>query len=214
MQLFGAELSQAVLAPSNALAAEIRLTWWREEVERLRLGVAVPGHPTLRALQGLSDAALRSLEEATEARICDVDEAPFKDEAALAAYLDAADGGLLRAAVAALGEEAAGVDLLATGQAIGFRRLWLEADAWAKAGRSFIPKAAGADADLDALRAFASKGVQDRLPAARAEVRATPARRLPAVATAAVLPAAAKGRVLGDLSCRLRVLQCALTGRL
>jgi phytoene synthase len=56
---FDRELARAPTVASNALLAEVRLTWWREVLEEIFDGQAVRGHPTAQALAAV--VARRSL---------------------------------------------------------------------------------------------------------------------------------------------------------
>ena len=94
-----AAISRRVREP---LAAEIRLTWWRERIETAAIGRPVTEAPSLSALQlslasgGLSAALVLS---ALDGRFAELQTPWFEDEADLDAYLDAIGGDLGEAAV-------------------------------------------------------------------------------------------------------------------
>ncbi len=64
------ELCRAVQVTSNALLAEIRLTWWREALDEIFAGVVVRKHPAAQALadcvagHGLERASLEAMIDA------------------------------------------------------------------------------------------------------------------------------------------------------
>ncbi len=75
---FDHELDRAERATSNALVAEIRLTWWREVLDEIYAGGEVRRHPTARSL---AEAARRRahprelLEAMIDARLAETDDA-------------------------------------------------------------------------------------------------------------------------------------------
>lgn len=84
------------------LAAEIRLTWWRERIEAAAEGQAVRDAPTLSALQpALAGGRLSAglLLSAVDGRFAELQTPWFADEPELDAYLDAVGGDLGEAAV-------------------------------------------------------------------------------------------------------------------
>ena len=87
-------LSRAGRAASNALVAEIRLTWWREVVDEIFAGKAVRAHPTA---EGLAETIRRHslprepLEAMIDARI-EVLEQKTLDAPAADAWADAVGG--------------------------------------------------------------------------------------------------------------------------
>jgi 15-cis-phytoene synthase len=104
---FDHELEQIARTVREPLAAEIRLTWWREAVEAIFAGKTAPGHPVLLALAEV--IARRRLAEAPfmamiDARIGALNSEPFADAPAVRAYLDATAGAVMALAVAILAE--------------------------------------------------------------------------------------------------------------
>ncbi|WP_237828402.1 squalene/phytoene synthase family protein [Sandaracinobacteroides sayramensis] len=71
LHAYDLEQQRIVAEAKEPMLAEIRLAWWREQLEKLAAGRAAPGQPLLRALEaaattspGLDLAALTRLEEA------------------------------------------------------------------------------------------------------------------------------------------------------
>jgi phytoene synthase len=99
-------LARVPVMVSEPLMGEIRLTWWREALDKIYAGGAVRSHPVALALaeavrrRGLARAPLDVL---IEARLGDLDAAPFTDEADALAYADQTAGALMQAAAEALG---------------------------------------------------------------------------------------------------------------
>jgi len=95
------ELAAISRRTQEPLAAEIRLTWWRERIEAAARGRPVSEAPALAALQpslasGLISASL--ILSALDARFAELHRPWFEDEADLDAYLDAVGGDLGEAA--------------------------------------------------------------------------------------------------------------------
>jgi phytoene synthase len=208
-----------VAAASNPLAGEIRLAWWRDEVEAMLAAARPLGHPALQALAGagrapgLDASALGgALDAMIEARHGELEPRPFADETALLAYLDGVDGGLMRAAAAILapGRPAA---LVETGRAWGWTRLLRERAAWRARGRDWAPAAWGDTSDAEILSHLRHR-VADALKAARGETRQLPTPAFPAVAYAALANPYAQGRTPSELEVRGRMLWAVLRGRL
>src|SRR4051812_33365459 len=88
---FNHELARAPEIASDALIGEIRLTWWAEALDEIFDGRPVRRHPVADALAGavarggLDRAALHAM---VEARMADLDSAPFENEGELNAYVD------------------------------------------------------------------------------------------------------------------------------
>jgi phytoene synthase len=128
-------LARVPVMVSEPLMGEIRLTWWREALDEIYAGASVRSHPVALALaqavrrHGLDRAPLDDL---IEARLGDLDAAPFTDEAEAVAYADMTAGALMQAAAQSLGAaanfgpaklagRAYGLSLLAHRRAIGGR---------------------------------------------------------------------------------------------
>jgi phytoene synthase len=108
------ELAQVVASTTEPLLGEIRLAWWREQLDRLDTAPA-PAQPTLAALKadavpaGVTGRSLEPLEDAFLALLLD----PAFDDIALDRYLRLRGGTLFAAAACVLGGNAA------TGAALG-----------------------------------------------------------------------------------------------
>lgn len=77
---FDNELARAPRVASNALLAEMRLTWWREALEEMFEGRAVRQHPTALALAAAvkrRDLSRELLETLIDARYRELDPAPM-----------------------------------------------------------------------------------------------------------------------------------------
>lgn len=102
---FNAEIARARESVSQPMIGQIRLQWWREAWDGIRLDQPRK-HPVVQALH----AHLRHLDPADayaliEARERDMDPAPMADLPALLAYAEATSAPLMRLAAAALGAE-------------------------------------------------------------------------------------------------------------
>ena len=118
------ELSAISRRVREPLAAEIRLTWWRERIEAAASGRSVTEAPALSALQpslasGRVSAAL--LLSALDGRFAELQTPWFEDEVELDVYLDAIGGDLGEAAAKRLDP---GAD--ATAARSGFRAFALD----------------------------------------------------------------------------------------
>jgi phytoene synthase len=80
------ELARAPKVTSNALLAEIRLTWWREALDEIFEGRTVRRHPTVEALAGTvarRGLPREPLETMIDARYRELDAAPMSEAEAL-----------------------------------------------------------------------------------------------------------------------------------
>jgi phytoene synthase len=204
-----AELAKVAAAATTPLAGEIRLAWWREEVEALFGGGRALGHPALKALRGAPGLERTALEAMIEARHAELEPRPFAAEAQLLAYLDGVDGALLTAAAGVL-EPGLSAAPIHAGRAWGWARLLRRRPAWRAAGRDWTPAAWG-EAEV---AAHVRHRVRDALAAAHAETAALPVAAFPAVAHVGLASGYADGRLPGVLEMRARVVWAALSGRL
>jgi phytoene synthase len=205
-----AELARVAGAVSNALAGEIRLAWWREEVEALSSSSTL-GHPALNALKkGEPSLDPSMLDGMIEGRHAELEPRPFNDEAALLAYLDRVDGGLMRTAASLLSPDA--VLGAAVARAWGWTRLLRERSAWRAKGRDWAPLSWG-EASEEEITAHVRHRVADALKSARGEVAALPVAAFPALAYATLASSYARGRNPSDLEKRLRLIWASLRGR-
>lgn len=183
---FNIEVARAPWVTQEPMIAEMRLQWWRDVLAEIAEARPVRRHEVATPLAGVLDAeAARLLDALVAARRQDVARAPFADEAALRAYLDATSGNLLRVAARVLGpaHEAA---LRPAGLALGLAN-WLRAvPALAAAGRAPLP-----DGRPEAVRRLAEEGL--------VHLRAARARRVEVsrAARPALLPLWEAGAVLG-----------------
>jgi phytoene synthase len=201
---FADELTRVAAGAREPMAAEIRLTWWREQLDEIISGKPAGGHPVL---QGLETAIRRGslaaapLEAIAEASFDELEVGRFADEAALEAWLDGASGAVLALAVAIT----AGVDATALRPA---------AQAWGllglirrrAAGFDRFPE--GWDVDEPAQR------VRLALMEARPVIAALPVEAFPAVAHLAFVAPYLAGREPSDLEKRSRLTWATLRGRI
>ena len=192
------ELSQAGQSAREPLAAEIRLTWWRDAIEALFAGKPPPGHPVLAALDlaiGRRSLAFAPFEAMIEARIYDLDGTRFESVAALEHHVDATSGATMALAVAVL----AGTDALAVRPV---------AQAW---GLSNIVRW---EPDRAPEGWDAASAARAGLAQSRAAAASLPVAAFPAVAhLALVAPYLAGRRPLG-LEKRLRMTWAVVAGRI
>ncbi|MBE0455128.1 MAG: squalene/phytoene synthase family protein [Roseovarius sp.] len=197
---FNVEVARAPWVTQEPMIAEMRLQWWRDVLAEIAGGGAVRRHEVATPLSAVVDAeGARLLDALIEARRADILRAPFADEAALWAYLDATSGNLMRVAARALGQAGEGA-LGSAGLALGLAN-WLRAiPALEAAGRAPLP-----DGRAQAVRRLAEEGLE-HLRAARAR-RAEVAR----AARPALLPLWETGAVL---SRALRAPEAVAEGQL
>jgi phytoene synthase len=83
---FDYELARAPRTASNALVAEVRLTWWSEAADEVFAGKAARQHPGVLALNGLAARGLTraDLEPLIDARYRELDPTPMTEAEALA----------------------------------------------------------------------------------------------------------------------------------
>lgn len=198
---FNYELARVAGGVTSALMGEIRLTWWREAMEELAAGKPPRKHPAVEALAacGVDPAALAAM---AEARLADLEEAPFADEAAVLAYLDATAGALAGLTARRLDASADPAAVRAAARAYGLAGLWR----LKLAGRSRLPLAWTA-ADVEAR-------VAQQRKIAGSELKALPIAAFPAVAPAALAARQAKGRQMGELEKKARLTWSVATGRI
>lgn len=174
---------------------EIRLAWWREQVEALFAGGS-PRHPVLEALTGpgregrLDQAQLDAI---IEARHDELDPEALKDEAAQLAYIDGTSGALMAAAARLL-------DPSAPPEAVRSA-----ARAWGWAGLVRAGKVTSSEARPRVAAALATS---------RMELKALPIGAFAAVAYAALAEPYARGRKLSDFEKRARLVWASATGRI
>jgi phytoene synthase len=196
---FNYELARVAGGVSNALMGEIRLTWWREAMEEIAAGGPPRKHPTVEAVAAAGYPPT-ALAEMAQARIADLDPAPFEDEAEVLAYVDATAGAVMMLAAWRLDPKADPHAVKSAARAYGLAGLWR----LKRAGVERLP------AD------WTQADVRRRVRAARAqagdELKALPVAAFPAAAPAA-LAAAQTARELGELETRARLTWAVATGR-
>ncbi|MDG2527422.1 squalene/phytoene synthase family protein [Caulobacter endophyticus] len=198
---FNYELARVAGGVTSALMGEIRLTWWREAMEELAAGKAPRKHPAVEALAA-SGADPLALAAMAEARLADLEEPPFADEAAVLAYLDATAGALATLIARRLDPAADASAVRAAARAYGLAGLWR----LKLAGRSRLPLAWTA-ADVETR-------VAQQRKAAAAELKALPIAAFPAVAPAALATRQAKGGEMSELEKKARLTWSVATGRI
>jgi phytoene synthase len=206
------ELSKVASAASNPLAGEIRLAWWREEVEALGDAGRSPGHPALQGLKTAPGLDVSALDAMIEARHAELDPRPFADEAGLLAYLDGVDGALMRAAGGLLAP-GLGVGFASAGRSWGWARLLRNRPAWRARGRDWTPATWGEATDQE-IAAHVRHRVADALKEARADVAGLPVAAFPVIAYAALAWPYAHQRILSELEKRAWLLWASLSGKI
>jgi phytoene synthase len=187
------ELARGVRA-SNALLAEIRLTWWREVLDQIFAGGAVRRHP---AAQALAEAAIRRalprgpLEAMIDGRIDALDQAEL-DAVAAVRWADAVQGSLATLAARVLDPATPAEAAAPAGRAWGLALL----------RRAGLARAAQTDEPL-----------RDALAAARTESRRLGVAAFPAALPARLARFDLAGRSPGPLRKQLSLVLAAATAR-
>ena len=194
------ELSRIAAQVSQPLLGEMRLAWWREEVEAQRTS-----HPALAALveSGALGVMRPFVERLIEAHHADLDPDPFADEAALMHWLDETCGSVMAAAAAWLAHTVEERATRNTARAWGLATL--SPDRWPATWREADP--------VEAARHLRSQTL-GALEAARTELAALPDTAFPALAHATLVPGYARGLALTPLGKRARLLWAVIRGRL
>lgn len=211
---FNLELARTPDSVSEPMLGEIRLQWWREAVAEI-FEARPRRHEVVAALAGAVTARpdLRSeLEALIDARTADLHETRYADLDELESYLDTTSGRVVRLALAVLGiDPEDSVNAAARQVGIGFglagviralpfhvrqRRIYLPEDLLAQQGLSRDDVLAGRGAEqLSPIISELARIGQQHLQDARA-VRG----RVPAGATAALLPATLADRHLAQFA--------------
>ncbi|WP_114966398.1 squalene/phytoene synthase family protein [Alkalilacustris brevis] len=176
---FNLEIARAPWASDEPMIAEMRLQFWRDALDAVATGAAPPAHEVAVPLSELVHAAalpLEPLREMIEARRWDIGRAPFADEAALLAHLQATSSNLMWLAAQALGAPAQAEPVVRdAGLAAGVAG-WLVAVPTLEA-RGRVPLV---DGRPEGVRALARQGLA-HLSRARARRAQLPRRALPAL---------------------------------
>jgi phytoene synthase len=222
----------------------IRLQFWRDGVEAIYAGAAIPNHPVLAALSEAVRAAdlPRSLLDALiDAREKDFAQAPFETWAELDAYVDATAGAVVELAARACDPEQAlsaerRAIVRAAGRAWGFIGLARAEAVWTARNRTFLPKQLRDHVGLELAEALGARGGHVRVAAERAildrglgalrECRAVasalPPSMFPAIAyvsfaedyARALMRADRRHTPLGPLARRFKLIQATMSGSL
>lgn len=174
---FNLEIARAPWVTAEPMIAEMRLVWWHEALGEIGAGkppraheVAAPLAEVIRA----ADLPLEPLHEMIDARRWDVETAPFADEPALWAHLEATAGNLMWLAALSLGAPEAARDVVrGFGTGAGLAAWFRAVPELVARGRRPLPE--GADP-----AALAREGLV-RIARARASRGAVPAGALPAM---------------------------------
>ena len=119
-----AELARAATL-SNRLAAQLRLTWWGDVLDRLVAGEPPREHPVCQALAlaaKLAPGILPDLQGSVESRIAALDDSPLSAGSALT-WADRTAGAVARASLRLLDCNACAEFASAAGQAVGLAQL-------------------------------------------------------------------------------------------
>ncbi|MBS0123935.1 squalene/phytoene synthase family protein [Thetidibacter halocola] len=120
---FNVEVSRAPWASKEPLIVQMRLQWWSDVLDEIAAGGFVRRHEVVTPLAvATRPEALDPLRRVIAARAVDVDRAPFADEAALLAYLDATAGALAEGAARSLGATSVPKAMTTWGRAAGLAR--------------------------------------------------------------------------------------------
>jgi phytoene synthase len=197
---FNYELARVAGGVSNALMGEIRLTWWREAMEEIAAGQPPRRHPTVEAVAA-AGYPLSALAEMAEARMADLDAAPFETEGEVLAYVDATAGAVTMLAAWRLDPKADPHAVQDAARAYGLAGLW-------RLGRAGVQRL-----PTDWSQADVRRRVWEARAKANAALKALPVAAFPAAVPAALATAQTGGRELGELEKRLRLTWAVATGR-
>jgi len=192
---FDHELARVRRVASNALLAEIRLTWWRDALDEMFGAGPVRAHPVARAL---ADAVARRglprrpLEAMIEARIAVLDKSTLDIDEALA-WADGVGGSATILAARMLDPSVSAEASAPAGRAWGLLLL----------RRAAVIAGAQFDARLTSAAAAASRAA-----------RALGAAAFPAVACASLVRAELRSGPRPAIEVRLRLFRAMLTARL
>jgi phytoene synthase len=214
---FQYEIARVSESVSEPMLGAIRLQWWREAVDEIRVGKPVRARDTAQALEDAFAPIkftfpLSLLDEMIDARERDLDDAPFETIQSLNDYAAATAGTLTLAAASALSKdtiaEIVQVGLRNAGRAWGLAGLAREtAIAEQFDARPRLPIRIGA-ADIAAEARVA-------YDAAKRQLRGAPAELLPAYAYVTLVPSLTRRFTLeaaSPLAMRWRILKSAITG--
>ncbi|WP_010139866.1 squalene/phytoene synthase family protein [Oceanicola sp. S124] len=166
---FNIEVSRAPWVTQEPMIAEMRLQWWRDALDEIRLGEGIRRHEVVTPLSArLTPEGAGLLDQLIEARRWDIWKEPFEDEAHFLRYLDATSGHLLRAGAGMLGAALPEVVAADAGFALGLAAWFRAIPALEGAGRMPLP-----DGRESAVAGLAAEGLT-RAAAARRARREVP----------------------------------------
>ncbi|MEI9964804.1 MAG: squalene/phytoene synthase family protein [Caulobacteraceae bacterium] len=197
---FNHELARAAEVASQPLIGEMRLAWWREALEEVVEGRPVRRHPVAQAMaEAIPRRALprEALEALVDARLRDLDPWPLGPDEAMP-YVDATAGRLMALAARILSPGADPHDLAEA------------ARAWGLSGLARL----GGRLPADWTPAEARGRVEAALARARGALKRLPVAAFPAVAYAALAGPYVRGRSVGGLEARARLVWASLSGRI
>ncbi len=143
---FNQELARTAERVSEPLLGEMRFAWWRDAIEAMVEGGAVPEHPVTKALEplvGQGRLSAEALQTMVEARRRDLDSEPFANEDALKRYVRETSGTANRLTAQLMGltgEALAAAEELGT--AWGLLGQLRSFAAWRRSGRIWLPQTA------------------------------------------------------------------------
>lgn len=102
---FNVEVARAPWVTQESMIAEMRLQWWRDALEEIRVGGFVRRHEVVTPLALVIDTdQAEILDRSIVARRWDIYRDPFEDAAHFQSYLADTGGGLMQVAAQALGD--------------------------------------------------------------------------------------------------------------
>ncbi|CAN5581992.1 phytoene/squalene synthase family protein [soil metagenome] len=197
---FNYKLARVAGGVTNALMGEIRLTWWREAMDEVAAGQPPRKHPTVEAVVA-AGYPLAALAQMAEARMADLDAAPFEDEAQTLAYIDATAGAVMMLAAWRLDSESDLHTIKSAARAYGLAGLWR----LRLAGVQRLP--------ADWTQADVRRRVREALAKARGDLKTLSIAAFPAAAPAALAKAQSGPRELSALETRIRLTWAVASGR-
>jgi 15-cis-phytoene synthase len=218
---FNVEISRAPWVASEPMIGQIRLKWWDEAISEIYDGRPARRHEVVEPLAAAilaADLPARLFHETIEARMFDVDAAPFASVDALSRHIGHTAAHLMEAAARILGAEGAAIPVIrdyawGTGLAAFLRAL----PDYEARGRAPLPGDARLPdlVDLATARIATARSHRDRvprwllpalLPGALATARLARLRRAPAARAPGVME-------LSPFEERARLAWVAATGR-
>jgi len=174
------EIARVAGMVREAALGDMRLAWWRSELDLVAQGHLPSSHPALAVLYATAAQAAPSLMTIAEARAADMESAPFKTWSDLDRYVSRTGGLLMTEAAAACGAALCEGFRERACLAWAYVGLLRAAPLWTGRGRSFLPAGATvADMLTRARAAYAD---------AKAHSAALPIEAFPAYGHVALVP--------------------------